>query len=50
MWWVFDNVEIVMGPYETKERAERDMEEHTDELYLLDYYPHPYVDYLEIEE
>ena len=49
-WWVFDNLEMVMGPYLTKEEAEADMKMHIDELYLLEYYPNPYVDYLEIEE
>lgn len=50
MWYVFDALEIIMGPYLTKEQAEVDMRLHINELYLLDDYPNPYVDYLEIEE
>lgn len=47
MWYVFDALEIIMGPYETKEQAESDMKLHTDELYLLDNYENPYTDYIE---
>lgn len=50
MWYVFDALEIIMGPYLTKEQAVADMNLHINELYLLDHYENPYVDYLEIEE
>lgn len=46
MWWVFDALEIVSGPYAFKEQAEADMKLHIDELYLLEHYLNPYVDYL----
>lgn len=50
MWYVFDALEIVMGPYTTKEQAEADMKLHIEELYLLDYHPNPYVDFIEEDE
>ncbi|MNQ26056.1 hypothetical protein D3C85_392820 [compost metagenome] len=46
-WYVFDNLEIVMGPYETKQWAEDCLQEQIDELYFLEYYPNPYVDFIE---
>lgn len=49
MWYVFDALEIIMGPYQTKEQANADMKLHTDELYLLDHYENPYTDYIEEE-
>lgn len=50
MWYVFDALEIIMGPYATKQQAEGDMSLHIKELYLLDYYPNPYVDFIEEDE
>ena len=44
---MFDALEIIMGPYETKKQAENDMNLHVDELYLLDHYPNPCVDFIE---
>jgi hypothetical protein len=43
-YYIFDNLEIIMGPYETVNQARADMDLHIDELYLLDYYPEPYID------
>lgn len=31
-WWVFDNLEMVMGPYESKELAEIETKEQKDIL------------------
>lgn len=45
-WYVFDALEIVMGPYESRELAEIDMQEQIKECYFLEYYPNPYVDSL----
>lgn len=50
MFYIFDALEMVMGPYSTYKEAERDMDLHIEELNLLDYYPNPYVDYIEEEE
>lgn len=47
MWYVFDALEIIMGPYDTREQAEADLDLHIIELYLLEQYPNPYVDYIE---
>jgi hypothetical protein len=43
-YYIFDNLEIIMGPYETAQQAYDDLKLHIDELYLLDHYPEPYVD------
>lgn len=46
-YYIFDTLEIIMGPYETVNEARVDMDLHIDELYLLDYYPEPYIDYID---
>lgn len=49
-FYIFDNLEIIMGPYETVNEARADMDLHIDELYLLDYYPEPYIDVIVSDE
>lgn len=44
MFYVFDALEIIMGPYESYEIAKKDMDLMCDECYLEDDYPNPYVD------
>lgn len=46
MYYIFDNIEIIMGPYETLKQAQDDLDMHHQELYLDLYYPEPYIDYL----
>lgn len=46
MYYIFDNIEIIMGPYETLKQAQDDLDMHQQELYLDLYYPEPYIDYL----
>lgn len=47
MFYVFDALEIIMGPYESYEIAKRDMDFMCDECYLEDDFPNPYVDFIE---
>lgn len=42
-----DNLEIVSEGYETEESAKDSLKEWIEELYCLDYYPNPYVSYIE---
>jgi hypothetical protein len=50
MYYVFDALEIIMGPYDSYEEAKRDMEFFCDECYLEDQFPHPYVDFIVDED
>lgn len=47
MYYVFDALEIIMGPYDTHKEAETDLTLMIEECHLLDDYPNPYVDYIE---
>lgn len=47
MYYVFDALEIILGPYDTHKEAETDLILMIEECYLLDDYPNPYVDYIE---
>lgn len=47
MYYVFDALEIIMGPYDSYKDAESDMDLMVTECYLEDDYPNPYVDYIE---
>jgi len=49
-WFVFDAEEIIMGPYNTRKEAERDLDIQVSECYLEDDYPSPYIDFLEHED
>lgn len=49
-WFVFESEEIIMGPYNSKEEAERDLDIQVTECYLEDEYPNPYVDFVEHED
>lgn len=47
MFYVFDACEMIMGPYDTFEQAEYELDLFVTECYLLDQFPSPYVDYME---
>lgn len=49
MYYVFDALELIMGPYDSYEEALRDMNFMCEECYLEDDYPNPYVDYIDEE-
>lgn len=49
-YYIFDTLEIIAGPYETVIEALDDMDLHINELYLLDYYPEPYIDCIDSDE
>lgn len=46
-WYVFDALEIIMGPYETEKEAIRYLDIFVTECYLLDQFPNPRVEYIE---
>ena len=48
-YYIFDNIEIIMGPYETLKEAQDDLDLHQNELYLDLYYPDPYIDVIDEE-
>lgn len=47
MYYVFDACEMIMGPYDTFEEAQYQLDLFITECYLLDDYPNPYVDYMQ---
>lgn len=47
MYYVFDALEIILGPYDTHKEAEWELTMMVEECYLLDDFPNPYVDYIE---
>lgn len=47
MWYVIDAMEIIMGPYETKYDADKELDIFVTECYLLDHFPNPVIDYIE---
>lgn len=47
MYYVFDALEIIMGPYDSYAEAKQDLDLQVTECYLEDDYPNPYVDYIE---
>jgi len=47
MYYIMDNLEIVSEGYETEEWAKAVLKEWIEELYFLDYYPNPYIEYIE---
>lgn len=47
MWYIMDNLEIVSEGYETEQEAKTELKLWIEEIYFLDYYPNPYVEYLE---
>ena len=49
-YYIFDNIEIIMGPYDTLKEAQDDLDLHQQELYLDLYYPEPYIDIIENDE
>lgn len=49
-WYVFDALEIIMGPYETEQEAIRYLDIFVTECYLLDQFPNPVIDYLQEDE
>ncbi len=49
-FYIFDNLEIIMGPYDTHKEALDDLDLHQKELYLDLYYPSPYIDVLDSGE
>ena len=46
-WYVFDVLEIIMGPYDTEEEAIRYLDIFVTECYLLDQFPNPYIQFME---
>lgn len=50
MYYVFDALEIIMGPYDTHKEAEWWLTAMVDGCNLLDDYPNPHIDYLECDE
>lgn len=49
-YYIFDNIEIIMGPYETWKQASDDLDMHQSELYMDLYYPAPYIDFIDDDE
>lgn len=49
-YYIFESCQIILGPYDSYQEAKIDMNLHIDELYLLDYYPKPYVDFIPDED
>lgn len=49
-FYIFDNLEIIMGPYDTAQQAYDDLDLHQSELYLDLYYPNPYIDTIDGDE
>lgn len=49
-YYIFDNIEIIMGPYDTWKEASDDLDLHQSELYMDLYYPQPYIDVIDDEE
>lgn len=49
-WYVFDALEMIMGPYETEQEAIRWLDILITECYLLDQFPNPVIDYLQEDE
>lgn len=47
MYYVFDAVEMIMGPFESFQEAQYQLDLFITECYLLDDYPNPYVDFME---
>lgn len=47
MWYVFDALEIIMGPYECEANAQSDFDLNVEEFYFLDDYPNAYIDFME---
>ncbi len=50
MYYVFDNLELVFGPFETYQEAKATLRLHQEELYTEDYYPNMYIDSFKDEE
>ena len=50
MYYVFDALEIIMGPYDSYKEAERDLDIQVTECYLEDDFPNPYIDFIEDED
>lgn len=46
LWFIFDGVDEICGPYESESLAKICLKEYIDEVYFLDYYPNPYVDFI----
>lgn len=46
-WYVFDALEMIMGPYETEEEAIRELDIFVTECYLLDQFPNPHIKFME---
>lgn len=46
-WYVFDALEIIIGPYETEEEAIRELDIFVTECYLLDQFPNPHIEFME---
>lgn len=49
-WYIFDALEIIGEGFETEEYAELTLKEWIEEIYFLDYYPNPRVEYLQEDE
>lgn len=50
LWFIFDGVEEVCGPYDSKKIAQQELDMYIEELYFLDYFPNPYVDFVEQDD
>ncbi len=46
LWFIFDGVEEICGPYYSEKMANQELDMYVEELYFLDYYPNPYVDFI----
>lgn len=46
LWFIFDGVEEICGPYQSEKIANQELDMYIEELYFLDYYPNPYVDFI----
>lgn len=50
MWYVFDALEIVSEGFETYDDAATELKWWIEEIYFLDYYPNPRIEYLQEDE
>ena len=50
LWFIFDGVEEVCGPYDSAKIAQEELDMYIEELYFLDYFPNPYVDFIEQDD
>lgn len=50
LWFIFDGVEEVCGPYDSEKIAQQELDMYIEELYFLDYFPNPYIDFIEQDD